>query len=87
LGVEQLNYKDWIGNTCNSQVSLDLLASLGLVLIWFQDLIVAFIASAVGYWLIHRSLIRPLKGSTGDIYHTVVEVTEAAFLIGLAAVF
>jgi cobalamin synthase len=30
-------------------------------------------------------LIKPLKGTTGDIYGTVVEVTEAAVLIGLVA--
>jgi adenosylcobinamide-GDP ribazoletransferase len=66
-------------------ITTGLLLSLSLVLIWFQGFIVALIASAVGYLLIHRSLIKPLKGTTGDIYGSVVEVTEAAVLIGLVA--
>ena len=61
--------------------------SFGLVLIWFEGFISALIASGVGYLLVYRSLIKPLKGTTGDIYGTVVEVTEAAVLIGLVAAF
>jgi adenosylcobinamide-GDP ribazoletransferase len=56
-----------------------------LILIWFQGFVAALMASAVGYLLIYQSLIKPLKGTTGDIYGTVVEVTEAAVLIGLVA--
>lgn len=59
--------------------------SFALALIWFQGFITALIASAVGYLLIYRSLIKPLKGTTGDIYGTVIEVAEAAVLIGLVA--
>jgi adenosylcobinamide-GDP ribazoletransferase len=66
-------------------ITTGLLLSLSLILIWFQGFIIALISSGVGYLLIHRSLIKPLKGTTGDIYGTVVEVTEAAVLIGLVA--
>lgn len=66
-------------------VTIGLMLSFALVLIWFQGFVVALIASMVGYWLVYRSLIKPLKGTTGDIYGTVVEVTEAAVLIGLVA--
>lgn len=58
---------------------------LGLMLISFQGLVAALMASAVGYLLIYQSFIKPLKGTTGDIYGTLVEVTEAAVLIGLVA--
>lgn len=66
-------------------VTAGFLLSFGLTLIWFQGFVIALIASAVGYLLIYRSLIKPLKGTTGDIYGAVVEVTEAAVLIGLVA--
>lgn len=66
-------------------VTTGLVLSFGLILLWFQGFIAALIASAVGYLLIYRSLIKPLKGTTGDIYGTLVEVTEAAVLIGLVA--
>jgi adenosylcobinamide-GDP ribazoletransferase len=66
-------------------ITAGLLLSLSLILIWFQGFMIALIASGVGYLLIYLSLIKPLKGTTGDIYGTVVEVTEAAVLIGLVA--
>jgi adenosylcobinamide-GDP ribazoletransferase len=68
-----------------SIVTAGLLLSFVLLLFWFQGFITALIVSAMSYLLIHRSLIKPLKGTTGDIYGTVVEVTEAAVLIGLVA--
>jgi adenosylcobinamide-GDP ribazoletransferase len=68
-----------------SIVTAGLLLSFVLLLFWFQGFITALIVSAMSYLLIHRSLIKPLKGITGDIYGTVVEVTEAAVLIGLVA--
>jgi adenosylcobinamide-GDP ribazoletransferase len=66
-------------------ITTGLVLCFGLGLIWFQGFIAALIASVVAYLLIYRSLIKPLKGTTGDIYGTVVEVTEAAVLIGLVA--
>ena len=62
-----------------------LVLSLGLILVWFQGFIAALMASAVVYLFIYQSLIKPLKGTTGDIYGTLVEVIEAAVLIGLVA--
>jgi adenosylcobinamide-GDP ribazoletransferase len=69
----------------NAIMAAGLVLLLVLVLIWFQGLVTALMVSALGYLLIYQSLIKPLKGTTGDIYGTVVEVTEAAVLIGLVA--
>jgi adenosylcobinamide-GDP ribazoletransferase len=66
-------------------IGIGLLLSFALTLIWFQGFLYALIASMVGYLIIHLSLIKPLKGATGDIYGTVLEVTETAVLIGLVA--
>lgn len=64
-------------------ITIGLLLSFGLALIWFQGFLYALMASMIGYLIIYLGLIKPLKGATGDIYGTVVEVTEAAVLIGL----
>ena len=58
---------------------------LALSVLWLKGFIYAVIASFIAYLIIHQSLIRPLKGVTGDIYGAVVELTETAVLIGLVA--
>ena len=66
-------------------ISVGLFMSLVFAFLWFQGTIYALIASMIGYLIIYFSLIKPLKGATGDIYGAVVEVIEATVLIGLVA--